>query len=72
MNEITQRASVIMWGSGADSVAIEGLAAQTPTERVLARSKIVPEFLAGTRFSSANIQAVYPPQAAADMKKFAI
>ena len=61
-----------MWGLGAESVEIEGLAAETPTERVLARSKIVPEFLAGTRFSSVNIQAEFIPQAEAGIKKAAI
>ena len=72
MNDITQKVSVIMWGLGAVSVEIKGLITQEPTERVLAISKMVPDFLTGTRFSSVNIQAVYIPQAAADMIKFAM
>ena len=72
MNDNTQKVSVIMWGWGAGSVEIKGLITQKPTERVLAISKIVPDFYTGTRFSSVNIQADYIPQAAADIKKFAM
>ena len=51
---------------------IEGLAVEIPTDKVLARSSIVPEFLAGTRFSRISIQAENIPHAAADIKKFAM
>ena len=69
---MTQNVSVIRWGYGAYRVEIDGLAVDIPTDRVLARSKIVPEFLAGTRFSRVSIQAENMPQAAAERKKLAM
>ena len=72
MNDNTQKVRVIICGWGAGSVDIEGLAVEIPTDKVLARSSIVPEFFAGTRFSRISIQAENIPHAAADIKKFAM
>ena len=51
---------------------ITGQAVEIPTERVLAKSSIVPEFFFGTRFSRISSQAENIPQAEAETQKFEI
>ena len=49
---------------------ITGHTVEIPTERVLAKSSIVPEFFFGTRFSRISSQAENIPQAEAETQKF--